>query len=111
MTSRKDIEDQIAALQKQAEEMGDDGEDFEVEIWDHEGNGARVPYHAGKNWLAKFGIGVPEPESEPEGDQGGKTPKSGGRSGSSGGNSGGNPGSVETQSALRHFQKRPAAGK
>lgn len=37
-----------------------DDSDFDIEIWDDTGAGARVPYSKGRKWLAdKFGIDVP----------------------------------------------------
>lgn len=53
---------QLDALTAKATATEDD--DFDVEIWDGEGNGARVPYRKGKSWLQKFGIDLPEPTEE-----------------------------------------------
>ncbi len=44
----------------------------EVEIWDKEGNGARVPRSAAKGFLNKFGIDIDEPPAEND-DSGGDT--------------------------------------
>lgn len=113
MPTRKEIEDQIAELQRQAEEMGDDGEDYEVEIWNADGSGARVPHSQGKNWLAaKFPELFPAaPEAENEG---GDDKGRGKRGNNSGGNGGTNPASGSTEvsrTSQRYFGKRPAAGK
>jgi hypothetical protein len=56
---------QLDALTAKANATDND-DDFDVEIWDKEGNGARVPYRKGKTWLQKFGIDLPEPEGETE---------------------------------------------
>jgi hypothetical protein len=48
--TRKEIEDQIAALQAEAEAMGD-GEDYEIEIWNEKGAGTRLPSRAGEGFL------------------------------------------------------------
>jgi hypothetical protein len=60
---------QLEALQqKDAEPANDD--DFDVEIWDETGAGAKVPFREGKKFLARFGIGIEEPladSSKPDG--------------------------------------------
>lgn len=48
-------------LTKKAQESEDD---YDVEIWDETGAGARVPYSKGKSFLARFGIDVEEPSEE-----------------------------------------------
>ena len=48
---------------KRAEETAN-GPEPEVEIWDKEGNGARVPRSAAKGFLQKFGIDLDEPSTE-----------------------------------------------
>jgi len=64
---------QLEALNAKANEPDDD-DDFDIEIWDETGAGAKVPFRKGKDWLAKFGIGVepPAPESKPTGKAGDK---------------------------------------
>jgi hypothetical protein len=69
---------QLAALQAKEQEPEDNG--FDVEIWDETGAGAKVPYNQAKTWLARFGIGLPEP-SEGEADPKGSKPKTGGSKG------------------------------
>lgn len=66
---------QLDALTAKANEPDDD--DFDIEIWDNTGAGAKVPYRKGRTWLQRFGIDLPE---APEGDQGeeDKAPKRGG---------------------------------
>jgi hypothetical protein len=50
----------LEALQAKANEP--EADDFDIEIWDDSGAGARVPYSKGRKWLAdKFGIDVPVP--------------------------------------------------
>ena len=50
MPSKKEILDQIAALQTEADSMGDE-EDFEIEIWNDKGEGARLPHSRTEPWL------------------------------------------------------------
>jgi hypothetical protein len=57
---------QLEALTAKANEP-DDNEDFDIEIWDEHGAGAKVPYSKGRSWLARFGIDV-----DPPTDDGGK---------------------------------------
>lgn len=58
---------QLAALQKKESEPDDS--DFDIEIWDETGAGAKVPYRKGRTWLQRFGIDLdPEPEGEGEGE-------------------------------------------
>ena len=80
-----DEQAQLDALQAKASEPDDD--EFEVEIYDENGRGARLPYRKGRSWLQQhFGIDLepaPEGEGEPEGE--GKPPKTGkGKTGSGG---------------------------
>lgn len=56
---------QLDALTTKAN-AADNDDDFDVEIWDKDGNGARVPYRKGKTWLQKFGIDLPEPTEDSE---------------------------------------------
>jgi len=55
----------LAELQQRENEPDED--DFDIEIWDSEGAGARVPYRKGKTWLQRFGIDVPEAPVKEEG--------------------------------------------
>lgn len=61
MALSKDEQEQLDALTRKAAESEDD--DFDIEIWDENGAGAKVPYRKGKTWLQRFGIDV-EPASE-----------------------------------------------
>jgi hypothetical protein len=61
---------QLERLTAKAKEPDDD--DFEIEIWDNTGAGAKVPYRKGKSWLQRFGIDLPE---TPEGEEGEPEPK------------------------------------
>lgn len=65
MALSKDEQAQLDALTRKATEPD---EDFDIEIWDDTGAGAKVPYSKGRTWLNRFGIDLPTeaPESEPE---------------------------------------------
>lgn len=66
MALTEDERKQLEALQaKESEPDADD--DFDIEIWDENGAGAKVPYSKGRKWLARFGIDVEEPSSEDAG--------------------------------------------
>jgi hypothetical protein len=103
MPSKKDILDQIAALQAEADGMGDE-EDFEIEIWNDKGEGARLPHSRTEPWLkTKFPelFTAEDPPAEEEGE--GKDPKT-------------KPKATQTKTppgrtgntATRYFGKRPA---
>lgn len=109
MADRTEIEAQIAALQASLESE-DAPEDFEIELWTGDGNGARVPYSKGRKWLQdNFGIDL-DPPADPEGgsDNGdggdGNPPKGKGKAPASG--SAGSP-----RTAQKYFGKRSAPGK
>lgn len=76
MALSKDEQDQLDALQRKASEPDED--EYDIEIWDETGAGAKVPYRKAKTWLQRFGIDMPEPPPEgtenPEG-EGKPTPK------------------------------------
>jgi hypothetical protein len=82
------------------------GPESEVEIWDKEGNGARVPRSAAKGFLNKFGIDI-DPDPPASDDSGsnpdGKRPKSPAKSSPAGTSK-----TSETQSVTRYFAKRAA---
>lgn len=109
MPTRKEIEDQIAALQAEAESMGDEDSDYEVEIWNEKGEGARVPHSQGRHWLsAKF----PELFSDPENNSGNSD--GGSDSGDSNSKVKGTqnkaaPGTSRSGTATKYFGKRPTA--
>jgi hypothetical protein len=69
MALSKDEQTQLDALTRKASEPD---EEFDIEIWDETGAGAKVPYSKGRSWLNRFGIDLPteppetEPESEPK---------------------------------------------
>jgi hypothetical protein len=51
--------DQLTALQNAPDETDSD---FEIEVWNGAGNGARIPYSKGAGWLEKeFGITLDKP--------------------------------------------------
>jgi hypothetical protein len=52
---------QLEELTRLANEPDED--DFDIEIWDETGAGAKVPYHKGKTWLQRFGIDLPLPDA------------------------------------------------
>jgi hypothetical protein len=67
---------QLAALQAKENEPD---EDYQIEIWDETGAGAKLPFSQGRTWLQRFGIGVPEPtEDEPKTPKGKAAPKADG---------------------------------
>jgi hypothetical protein len=74
MALSKDEQAQLDALTKKATEPD---EDFDIEIWDETGAGAKVPYSKGRSWLNKFGIDLPTepPETEPSEPSEPKAPK------------------------------------
>lgn len=104
MSDSDDVLKQFAEFMesKRAEESAN-GPEPEVEIWDKEGNGARVPRSAAKSFLQKFGIDLDE--TPPESDDGdgdskagkSKNPKPTGKSTPANSNIG-----------ARYFGKRPA---
>lgn len=50
---------QLDALTEKANTPDED--EFDIEIWDSSGQGAKVPYRKGRGWLQKtFGIDLPE---------------------------------------------------
>jgi hypothetical protein len=87
-------------------EKESEGPEPEVEIWDKEGNGARVPRSAAKGFLNKFGIDV-DPDPPASDDSGsnsdGKRSKSPAKSAPTGTTK-----TSEGQSVTRYFAKRPA---
>lgn len=63
-------QEKMAELQRQLEELEaspDEDDEFEIEIYDEQGRGARVPYRKGKSWVQKhFGIDIDPPaQSQP----------------------------------------------
>jgi hypothetical protein len=65
-----DEQAQLDALTSKANEP-DDSSDFEIEIYNDKGSGARVPYHKGRSFLQReFGIDLdPEPGKDPADDK------------------------------------------
>lgn len=64
--------EQRAALEKQLADDDAAENDFEVEIWNERGQGARVPFSKGRQWLADaFGIDLaPAADDKDKGDAG-----------------------------------------
>lgn len=110
MATRKEIEDQIAALQAEADEMGDEEGEFDVEIWNEKGEGARLPHGQTTRWLrSKFPelFAPDEPDADADNtdtDGKGNPAKSRAKSGRTVAPAG-NP---ATGTAQRYFGKRPA---
>lgn len=67
MALSREEQDQLDALQRKAQEADDD-DNFDVEIWDETGAGAKVPYRKGKSWLQRFGIDVEPPADDSSND-------------------------------------------
>lgn len=93
--------EQRAELERQLQEddAADDDDDFEIEIWNGDGDGARLPFRKGKTYLSRFGIDVGEP---PAGNGGDNPPGDNG--------DGTNP-PATTGRASRYFGRREAPGK
>lgn len=112
MASRDEILAQIKALQDEADNMGD-GDDYEIEIWNQEGAGTRLPSKAGEGFLRTHFPELFTEDPPPDGGtDDGKTDNSGTKSkpgkvapGTRGGNTGTTAGTAQ-----RYFGKR-AAGK
>jgi hypothetical protein len=108
MASKEEILQQIADLQAEADGMGD-GEEFDVEIWNEKGEGARLPHGQTTRWLRnKFPElfdPEPDPDADNDADNDGKTnpPKRGGKPAARSVGSGQRSGT-----AGKYFGKRPA---
>jgi hypothetical protein len=58
--------DELTALQNQPDESDSE---FEIEIWNDKGSGARIPYTKGSGWLEReFGITLDKPADPNGGD-------------------------------------------
>jgi hypothetical protein len=72
-------EERMAELQAQMDALAqeEDDDDFEIEIYSSDGNGARLPYRKGKSWIQRtFGIDA-DTLSKPDADgKAGKTGRS-----------------------------------
>lgn len=111
MPSKKDILDQIAALQAEADQMGDEDNEYEVEIWNEKGEGTRLPHGQASSWLrAKFPELFPDPDPDSDADPDGQTGSPANKSKPAGKVSSRNSGQPGTQTAVagRYFGKRPA---
>lgn len=109
MATRKEIEDQIAALQAEAESMGEDDE-FDVEIWNEKGEGARLPHGQTTRWLQSKFPELFAPE-EPDTDADNSADDGKGNSSKSKPKPRGTvapSGNQRTGTATRYFGKRPA---
>lgn len=62
-------DEQIKQLREleQLRDSPDPADDFDIEIWDDSGKGARVPYSKGRPWVQRiFGIDLDEDKPEDE---------------------------------------------
>jgi hypothetical protein len=101
VATKDEILAQIKALQDEADSMGD-GEEYEIEIWNPDGAGTRLPARQSEPWLRKHFpdlFGPEEPETDPETPEG-KTKPAGKAPAKS------TP--ARTGTATRYFGKRPA---
>lgn len=106
MPTKAEIQAQIDALTADLANAEDDGDDYEVEIWDGEGKGARVPYSRARSYLQEhFGIGLDPPATDPSDDSG--TDDTAGKAKGKGRT---NP-PATSGTATRYFGKRQAPGK
>lgn len=86
--------EQRAALEQQLAEddQAEDESDFEIEIWNGDGDGARLPFSKGKAYLARFGIEIEPPSA------GGTDPSNGASASPQGDNS--------SRTSQRYFGRR-----
>lgn len=56
MALSKDEQDQLDALTAKAQQADEDDDNEPIEIWDKEGNGARLPAKHGREWLESHGF-------------------------------------------------------
>lgn len=64
--------DELTALANAPDESDSD---FEIEVWNANGNGARIPYSKGSSWLEKeFGITLDKPADPNGGDPNAQDP-------------------------------------
>jgi hypothetical protein len=111
MASKQEILDQIAALQAEADDMGEEDE-FEVEIWNEKGEGARLPHGQTTRWLKSKFPDLFDPEPDPDADNSGEADKGKGTTGGprrrSGAGSTTATAGTRNGTASKYFGKRPA---
>lgn len=108
MATRDEILAQIKALQDEADSMGD-GDDYEIEIWNQEGAGTRLPAKAGEGFLrTHFPELFPADDSANDGATDGGTDTNDGKSKPARKVAPGNSGKTSPSTATRYFGKRPA---
>jgi hypothetical protein len=68
MPSRKELEDQMAALQSQLDAAGDDEDDYEIWVKNDKGHETKIPSKKASGWVKEnFGISLHE-DAPPAGD-------------------------------------------
>lgn len=83
--------EQLAALQKQMEELKNapDDEDFDVMIYNENGQSVSMPYSKGRSILQRFGLDIDDlPKQDPAGDGDGSDGDPSDGDGSDGGDGG-----------------------
>lgn len=74
MSTRDEILAQIKALQDEADSMGE-GDEYEIEIWNSDGAGTRLPARQSEPWLRKHFPDLFAPEEEGTQEEGAPDPK------------------------------------
>lgn len=112
MATKEEILAQIQALQDEADQMGEESE-FDVEIWNEKGEGARLPHGQTTRWLKTKFPELFDPDPDPNDPDNGSTddgktnpPKRGGKP--AGKVPAANSGTRQGSTATRYFGKRPA---
>jgi len=110
LATKEEILAQIKALQDEADRM-DDGEEYDVEIWNEKGEGARLPKGQTTRWLKTKFPDLFDPDPDPNADANGEPDSESGKSGKvrrnvSGGNANAS-GHPATQTRGGYFAKRP----
>lgn len=102
MATRDEILAQIKALQDEADTMGE-GDEYEIEIWNPDGAGTRLPARQSEPWLRKHFPDLFAPDEEGTEEEGATDPK-----GKTGKPASKTPPGARTGTATRYFGKRPA---
>jgi hypothetical protein len=104
VATKDEILAQIKALQDEANSMGE-GEEYEIEIWNPDGAGTRLPAKQSEPWLRKNfpDLFAPDEEESGEEEEGKPDPK-----GKPGKPAAKTPPGTRTGAATKYFGKRPA---